>query len=209
MQSFQDRLMRVISDNLPGEKAHLKMAPLNRPLTSLALQNISNYSESAVAVLIFESNNDYSLNLIQRPYYDGVHSGQISFPGGKKDESDLDLIFTSIRECREEIGVDLTDAKLLGKLTPVFIPVSNFLVEPFVYFYPNLPIYKPDEREVESIITISIQELLDESNVSTMDIFLKDGLKINHVPCFDIQNKKIWGATALILNELKEVLRYL
>lgn len=205
--TFQEKLIRVISENLPGESAHIRMAPVNRPLSSFAIREAENVRESAVAIMLFEENTSYKCTLIQRPSYDGNHSGQISFPGGKRDPEDIDLEQTAIRECMEEVGIDLSIAQALGKLTSVYIPVSNFHVEPYAFFYPQAPEFIPDEREVESILTIALDELLDDGKISTMDVQMTNGFTLRNVPCFLINEKQIWGATALILNELKEILK--
>lgn len=206
-RSFADRLEYLISNNLPGEDAHLPMAPLSRPLSSIALQKAVNVRESAVAVMLFQKDSLTFLTLIQRPSYEGNHSGQISFPGGKRDPGDQDLRATAMRECMEEVGIDLGQSGFLGELTPVYIPVSNFHVMPFVFFYPGWPEFVPDAREVESVLTISTEDLLDESVISTMDVPMPNGLVLRDVPCFLIDGRQIWGATALILNELKALLK--
>lgn len=207
MSTFQEKLAQLITDSLPGENAHLPMAPLNRPLSSLAMKDAVNVRESAVAVMWFDRDGVKYCALIQRPFYEGNHSGQISFPGGKRDPEDEDLKATAIRECREEVGIDLREARFLGKLTPVYIPISNFHVEPYVFYYDDLPEFIPDAREVESVIAISAHDLLDESAVSTMDVPLPGGIRMRNVPCFLIEGRQIWGATALILNEVKELLK--
>jgi 8-oxo-dGTP pyrophosphatase MutT (NUDIX family) len=145
--------------------------------------------------------------LIQRPSYDGSHSGQVSFPGGKRELSDENLAFTAIRECWEEVGIRLSENHLIGKLTSVYIPVSNFHVEPFLFYYSEKPDFKADEREVESIFTITMNELLDDSNLDQMEVKISTNLTMKNIPCFNIANKQIWGATALILNELKMILK--
>ena len=125
------RLTYIIEHDLPGEVAHHPLSPLHRPVTSEIIKGLTEYKASAVAIVIYQDMNDYRFILIQRTEYEGKHSGQISFPGGKKDETDLDFEHTARRECLEEIGIDLEDSTLLGKLSPVYIPVSGFLVEPF------------------------------------------------------------------------------
>ncbi len=206
MRSFADRLAYLIANNLPGEDAHLSMAPLSRPLSSIALEKAVNVRQSAVAVMLFMQDDRTFFTLIQRPFYEGNHGGQISFPGGKRDPEDKDLRTTAVRECMEEVGIDLGMSAFLGQLTPVYIPVSNFHVMPFVFFYPGWPEYVPDVREVESVLTISTDDLLDESVVSTMDVPMPNGFVLRDVPCFLIDDRQIWGATALILNELKALL---
>lgn len=205
--TFAEQLQHTIAHQLPGEKAHLPLSPLHRPVTSEIIQNLKEYKESAVSVVLFEEADTHKCILIQRTEYDGKHSGQISFPGGKKDKEDTDLKQTAIRECFEEIGIAIHETHFLGKLSPVYIPVSGFLVEPFVFFYPENPVYNTQIREVASVFTISLNELLEDHIFSEMKINTENQLVKMKVPCFNIENKQIWGATALILNELREVLK--
>ncbi len=207
MHPFHQNLIHLFQSELPGEEAHKPMMPINRPLSSNALKEAVNVKESAVAVMLFEENGVKHCTLIQRPSYDGSHSGQVSFPGGKKEIEDENLAFTAIRECWEEVGIQLLDNHLIGKLTSVYIPVSNFHVEPFLFFYPEKPEFTPDEREVESIFTITMDDLLDDANISTMEFKVSNAVTMKNIPCFQIGEKQIWGATALILNELKFILK--
>jgi 8-oxo-dGTP pyrophosphatase MutT (NUDIX family) len=199
------QLAHIIQHNLPGEKAHIPLSPLHRPVTSEVMQNLTEYKASAVAVLLFAIENTYHCVLIQRTEYNGKHSGQISFPGGKKDPEDTDLLATAKRECFEEIGVDVSDSDYLGKLSNVYIPVSGFLVEPHVFYYPEVPAFVQQEREVASVFTISLEELLAHDVIGEMKVETENALVKLKVPCFKIRDKQIWGATALILNELREV----
>jgi 8-oxo-dGTP pyrophosphatase MutT (NUDIX family) len=205
--TFAERLQHTITNQLPGEKAHLPLSPLHRPVTSEVIQNLKEYKESAVSVVIYETDNQFKCILIQRTEYEGKHSGQISFPGGKKDKEDPDLKQTAIRECFEEVGVAIHESHLIGKLSSVYIPVSGFLVEPYIFFYPEQPSFQTQIREVASVFTIALNDLLDESIIGEMKINTENQLVKMKVPCFNIENKQIWGATALILNELREVLK--
>jgi 8-oxo-dGTP pyrophosphatase MutT (NUDIX family) len=206
MESFQQHLSRIITGNLPGESAHVRMSPMSRKLSSIAKAESTSFRESAVAVVLFQSAGQMKCVLIQRPTYIGNHSGQVSFPGGKREQEDENLEVTAMRECREEIGVDLRTAASLGRLTPVFIPISGFHVEPYLFFLHETPVFVRDEREVEAILTISLQELLLEENIQAMDIAVSEDIILKDVPYFNLSNKQIWGATALVLNELKEIL---
>ena len=204
---FVNQLKYQIQFNLPGERSHLTMAPVNRPISSFARKETMIYRESAVSILLIEEDKTRKIILIQRPPYEGTHGGQISFPGGKMDPEDHSDFHTALRECQEEIGVNLQQATYLGELTPVFIPVSKFNVHAHVFYLTNTPSMTADPREVESIFHITCDELLDENRVQTMEIDLPDNQKLNGIPCFDIQSKQIWGATALMLNELKMILK--
>ncbi len=204
--TFRERLRLQLLEALPGERSHQKMSPLNRPLTSEALKNLTNYRESAVAIVLFEADNCIECVLTQRPEYDGTHSGQVSFPGGKKEDHDTDLEETARRECREEIGVQLTTKDLIGALSPVYIPVSQFLVLPYVYFLHSAPNYQADAHEVAEIFTFPLFDLKNEALISSMELKLPNGTIYRNVPYFQLNNKKVWGATALMLSEMKDIL---
>lgn len=204
---FAGKLKSLLEAGLPGEQAHARMAPLSRPLSSLAKQSAKIFRESAVALVLFEDEGDQRIVLTQRPQYDGKHGGQVSFPGGKREEGDLDLLQTAMRECFEETGMQLTLEEYIGPLTPVFIPVSSFHVEAYLFYLDYVPQFQKDEREVEAIFTVGITELLDDKRVQQTTISLGDNVKLKDVPYFDLESKIVWGATALILSELKEILQ--
>lgn len=206
VQLFLDLFKQELADNLPGERAHLRMSPTNRPLSSLALKNAVDVRDSAVAVVLYRNKDQIECILTQRPEYDGNHGGQVSFPGGKKDPEDKDLEETARRECFEEIGIPKNEGLLLGQLTEVYIPVSGFLVKPFVYFHQELPQLKKDEREVAEILTFPLFDLKKEERISSTEIHLRNGMIYKNIPYFDLADKKVWGATALILNEIREIL---
>lgn len=206
MFSFLEQLSYHLEHHLPGEIAHIPLSPLGRGVSSEAIKKAKYVKESAVAVILFKSNEELKCTLIQRPHYEGTHSGQISFPGGKKEPSDNDLLITSMREAFEEIGVELKEEHLLGSLTSVYIPVSNFSVAPYVFYYPTVPSYIKDNFEVAEIVEININDLLHESVIKHTNIPISNGNMLNNIPYFDLENKIIWGATALILNELRTTL---
>ena len=207
METLKSKIILGLKGNLPGEIAHTEMAPINRPLSSLAIQKAENIRESAVSIILSIIKDDLKAILIQRPIYKGVHSGQIAFPGGKKDLTDPHLEYTARRESYEEVGIPMNQGELIGELTEVYIPVSNFLVKPFVYFHDTLPLLVPEEREVAEIIPFSITDLLNPSKIKKMEVKFPNGITQKNIPGFHIENKKIWGATALILNELRHIIR--
>jgi 8-oxo-dGTP pyrophosphatase MutT (NUDIX family) len=207
MLTFAEQLSYHLEHHLPGEIAHTPLSPSGRGVSSEALKTANNVKESAVAVILFETSNELKCTLIQRPHYEGAHSGQISFPGGKKEHQDTDLLITSMRETFEEIGIQLLHENLVGTLTSVYIPVSNFKVAPYVFYFPTTPMYKADNFEVAEIVEIKIKELLSESVIKQTSIPISNGNLLKDIPYFDLENKIIWGATALILNELREVIK--
>jgi 8-oxo-dGTP pyrophosphatase MutT (NUDIX family) len=204
MSNLLEDLKKKMLLELPGSDAHNEMIPYNR--NQIDFYDRKQARLSAVAVILFEINNEFSILLTQRHEYEGEHSGQISFPGGKKEENDPDLEYTARRECLEEVGIDLTSATLIGTLTQVYIPVSKFLVQPFLYLLEGDIELNLNQREVLEAIQFPIQELIAESSRSIMDVRSGGGLIYGNVPCFRTGDKKIWGATALILNELRFLL---
>lgn len=204
-QQFINQLKKQIT-SLPGEEAHALLMPINRPFTSESLQNIDDYRKSAVAIILTPSENFFSSVLIQRSSYEGVHSSQVSFPGGKMESSDPNLVFTACRECAEEINLPLRETHLIGALSQVFIPVSNFLVQPYLFFVEEMPELKAEEREVAEIIHFDVSILKQEEILQKGDIRIGESLRRKDVPYFSIEDYKVWGATAMMLSELKEIL---
>lgn len=204
--SFIESIQHEISSNLPGEDSHDELSP-GRGRSSEALKKVENYRESGVAILLFQEEDDWKSILIQRTVYKGAHSGQISFPGGKREESDSSIIETAIRESEEEIGVKRTDLEFLGELTPIYIPVSNFKVEASVFQLKNRIHFTKEEKEVDEILTYPISDLLLDTNRSSTTINVSENFTLKDVPCFIIEGKIVWGATAIILNELKQILK--
>ncbi len=210
-QSFLNKIKEELNKGVPGEASHVKMSPIDRITLKKRLELDEKIKESAVAVILhFNTTNKVECLLIQRSTYDGKHSGQIAFPGGKKDNTDINLEHTARREAFEEIGLQLSDQHYLGELTSVYIPVSNFLVQPVLYFHDSLPQLTLNEREVADIHSIKLDDLLNEESSSTMSVEFSNGIIHSNIPCFKINNQEIWGATALILNELRDlVLRFI
>lgn len=194
------RLSILLQQPLPGEAAHSKLAPYRKNFTPKGVEP----KHSAVMALFYLKDEKWHLALTKRNEYSGTHSAQVSFPGGKKDEIDSDLIFTAIRETKEEIGVQIEKNQIIGLISSVYIPPSNFLVQPVLAWSPVLPQFELNTREVNYIIEISIDQLKDPASLSHEKIKMSTGLTMT-VPCFKIENEIIWGATAVILSEIKEL----
>jgi 8-oxo-dGTP pyrophosphatase MutT (NUDIX family) len=161
-----------------------------------------NLREAAVLVILYNDNKKLKTILIERVQESGPHSGQIAFPGGRRENSDFDLIDTALREADEEIGIKVARESIIGKLTKVEIPVSGFSVLPIVCNIDFIPNLKRCENEVDSIIIIDILELLKSK--AHRNIIVRDS-EIE-VPCYIFENKIIWGATAMVLSEFEEII---
>lgn len=197
---------QVAVNGLPGDKAHKDVLPVNRVLSSQLL-NLDDYRESAVGILLYEGERNLKSILIERPEYLGAHSSQIAFPGGKKDETDPDLEFTARRECFEEIAIQPAAPYLIGKLSLVHIPISKFTVHPFVFYLESLPELIPDPREVANIMHFDVSDLVVENAIQYTDIRVSDQLVRKNIPYFSINGHVVWGATAMMLAELRYLLR--
>lgn len=187
----------------PGKSAQFKMAPVDR-MYNINKSDFSDYKKSAVCIVIVndETKSSY-IPLIKRTTNNSVHSGQVSLPGGKKEEHDLNLQDTALRECYEEIGIK--PEIILGALSPIYIPVSKFMVQPIVCFYNTLPNYNLQNTEVDSLIRLPVKLLLNDEIIKTNTEVLPY-IKLK-APYFEVEGLKVWGATAMILSELKETLK--
>ncbi|MCF0070502.1 CoA pyrophosphatase [Dyadobacter sp. CY261] len=200
--AFTEQLTQKLKFPLPGETAHQLMMSTSK--LRLTFKPNTRTRKSAVLVLFYPYQNDIYFPLILRPAYDGVHSGQVAFPGGRYELSDENLIRTALREAQEEIGLRLNDVKILGALTELFIPASNFHVLPVVAAMPYRPGFYPDPREVEDIFEIKLEEISDVNIIGSSDIQVR-GEQV-HAPHYMVQGYKIWGATAMMISELLAVL---
>jgi 8-oxo-dGTP pyrophosphatase MutT (NUDIX family) len=200
--NYQEILKSELKKSLPGKLAHIKMMPEGREI----VDNPPYQKDAAVVVLIFKSNaGQDEIVFIKRNEYDGYHSGQVSFPGGKKDPEDKNILATAIRECYEEIGVKLSEHLLIGSLSPLYVIVSKFMIYPFVFYLDNEPIFNSDKSEVNYIIRFPVNELLLSNLRKEKEMFLFDNNYL--VPYYDIKNEIVWGATAMILSEFIEILQ--
>lgn len=203
---FVEQLSEELKKELPGEAAQYRMAPSYRP--HLDMGEILKHEPrlGGVMLLLYEKQGELNIVFTQRKQYDGVHSGQMSFPGGKKDSSDNDMVATALRETKEEIGIDKEQIKVLGKLSQLYIPPSNFLVYPVVGFADSIESFYPQKNEVEKIVEIPVSFFLDKANVNLKtEIKLFNGTVV-HVPAYIFGQHIIWGATAIIMSEFVFIL---
>lgn len=205
-EGFIEMLRGELAKPLPGEDAQYRLAPPYRQRLTREYIAKQNPRVSGVMVLLYERNGLLNLAFTQRHTYQGVHSGQMSFPGGKKDEADSDLIETALRETEEEVGVTRSQIDLLGSLSELYIPPSNFLVQPTVGFVGGEIQFVPQPNEVEKVVEIPVDFFLDYSNINMQtEITIFDGNTVR-VPAYHYNGHVIWGATAIMLSEFTYII---
>lgn len=204
--TFIEKIKRRLKEPLPGQTAHDKMASEGRLKLKMPSPN-ERTRESAVLILFYPSENEIFIPLILRPQYDGVHGGQMAFPGGRAEKEDENLIRTAMREAQEEIGVRLTDITVVGQLTKLFIPPSNFFVQPVIGYMNNKPDFYPDAREVDKVIEITLSEITNPTIIGRKILHVR-GVEVD-APFYQIQEHTVWGATAMMISELLTVIHEL
>jgi len=203
---FLKHIETVKNTKLPGIEAQFKLAPKLRLNYNTKKIRANDPKIAAILALFYPNqNNEVTLLLTKRANYNGTHSGQISFPGGKVEQSDLNLKQTALRETFEEVGIIDEDIEVIREFTEVYIPPSNFLVTPFIGIIYNKPVFKVNS-EVAKIIEVPFSKLIDETSIGSIKI-TNSYMKETSVPCFKIDDSIIWGATAMILSEIREVLK--
>ena len=206
MKRFQkliNTLTIQLNKPLNGKHAHFEMAHAARVFPNKA--EVVNYRSSAVIVLLYPNqNNEACVLLIERSTYEGHHSGQIALPGGKHEPADTDLNATALREFFEETGSSETPA-VIGKLSEVHIPVSKFIVQPYVAYLTKRPDFVINDLEVYKLIEWELHELLEQNITQTTTITVSNTDIVT--PYFMVDEKILWGATAMIINELKHVIK--
>ncbi len=206
-KDFELSISKINDFPLPGVDAHKKMIPnfrakelQKRPLDKEAVQR------AAVLLLFYPDElNQTRFVLTERTVYQGTHSGQISFPGGKIDFGDNSLWQTALREANEEIGVVVDNIENIAELTDIYIPPSNFLVYPYVGIVRQPQTFVKEVKEVEKIIEIKLSDLLNGEN-ETKGMVTTSYAKNVYVPMYCFGDARVWGATAIILSEMKELI---
>ncbi|MBC6365317.1 coenzyme A pyrophosphatase [Algoriphagus sp. AK58] len=205
IEKLKELLHQALQQSLPGKEAHLKMSPQPVDMRRFSPKTPENHRKSGVLLLFYPQMGKSFFPLIKRPVYPGVHSGQVALPGGKFEPGDPDVIFTALREAEEEIGIDAGKVEVLGRLSDLYIPTSNFLVSPVVGFIEESPRFVPEEKEVSRIITTGVQTIFQQEIIKRTHLELGGGVRLE-TPYFDIDGEIVWGATAMILSELRDLL---
>ncbi|HIF49797.1 MAG TPA: CoA pyrophosphatase [Cytophagales bacterium] len=189
--------------------SQLKMAPpFRKDLLELTRNNYKNSKNAGVTVLFHPCNNRVSFTLILRNEYDGVHSNQISLPGGSFEKNDKNIFGTALRETNEEIGIDINEVQLIRKLQNVYVPPSNYDISPFMVYTENELKFVKDINEVKEIINVDLEQLFIDSNiVKTKGSQISNRYLNTLVPAYKLNGYFVWGATAMILSEVKDIIK--
>ncbi len=203
--TFITTLQHQLSQPLPGPTAQIKMASGTRKKFPTIPANAK---EACVLCLLYLKNNEWHIVLTQRvsTNTNDRHSGQMSFPGGKYEPTDSTYENGALRETEEEVGIAADDITILGKLTPLYIPVSNFYVHPFVGVLDYVPAFTPEVQEVQEIVETPLSLLLEDSTRQITDLTIR-GYAIKEVPYFNVYGKVVWGATAMMLSEFVDIIK--
>ncbi len=202
--NLPDLLQLALQSELPGFRAHQKLMPMGRQRADIELHEVPTAKQAAVCITLEQRDKQWCIPLIRRNTYPGVHSGQISFPGGKLEKNETPLQAAK-REYEEELGIQSTQLQRLGKLSNVYIPPSNFYVYPYLFYNPEPSTPQPDATEVEEVLYLPVNELLAENSITQKSIQVKN--QTWDVPCYLCKGHVVWGATALILVELAEMIQ--
>lgn len=206
MESFIHQLRANLQQPLPGKTAQYKMAHAVR---RSHVEPPEDARRAAVLALFYPKNEQLHIVLIERESSNpnDRHRGQIGLPGGRYEPQDQTMKNTALREAEEEVGVDANTVQVLGQLSKLYIPVSNFLVYPFVGYTTSTPEFTPQPEEVRAILEVPFSRFLDPSNLQKTNMDLAQNITLRDVPFFSVSGKVVWGATAMMLSELLEVVK--
>lgn len=207
-RDFEKRIVKVTKMELPGEAVQFKMAPMERLQELKRIARDKDTAKRAGVLSLFYPSENFEtrLILILRKTYEGVHSAQVGFPGGKLEEEDISIQDTALRETEEEVGISRETISVLKKLTEIYIPPSNFFVQPFLGITTESPKFIPQEEEVEALIEVTLHDFMNDANIITKTLSTSYAHSIE-VPAFHLNGHVVWGATAMMLNEVRELLK--
>jgi 8-oxo-dGTP pyrophosphatase MutT (NUDIX family) len=197
-------LKSALTDELPGGSAHSKMLPPGRRLKQLE-NELSSVKQSSVLVLLYPEENKIYTCLTRRPSTMKYHPGQISFPGGKVEKEDASAEMAALREAHEEVGIDTSEIEVLGKLSDFYLEISRFSIQPFLAWTDKRPEFTVNTDEVEELILFPVSDFVEKEIVQETELQTMTG--ILPIKYFPYNGQVIWGATAMILAELIEIMR--
>lgn len=208
-QFFLESVSKIKNIPLPAEASQFKMSPpFRKELIETYRERMVHAKKAGVLALFYPDLKEKTrLVLILRKTYKGVHSAQIGFPGGKLEPQDQNLQMTAIRETYEEVGVKQDMVTVVKEMTQVYIPPSNFYVQPFIGISTQTPTFKKQDEEVEDIVEVLLEHLLDETSVVTRSVATSYNREVE-VPAFNLNGHVVWGATAMMLSEIKDLLKH-
>ncbi len=207
-RDFEKRIVKVTKMELPGEGVQFKMAPMERleELKRVARHQHTAKRAGVMSLFYPAGNNETRLILILRKTYKGVHSAQVGFPGGKLEAEDRNIQDAALRETEEEVGVPRQAISVLKQLTEIYIPPSNYFVQPFLGITREAPTFVPQEEEVEALIEVPLPVFMDDGSITTQILSTSYATNLE-VPAFNFNDHIVWGATAMMLNEVRELLK--
>lgn len=204
MTGLIEKIEKRLNAPLPGRDAHLRMAHITR---RHYVEAPAGAKQAAVLMTLFPKNEEWHILLIERNANDrDQHAGQLGFPGGKAELSDGTMLATALRETEEEVGIARGQVKILGNLTGIYIPVSNFQVHPFLGYLNAQPAYQLQASEVNDVLEVPLSHFQLPSTKRVTDIRINPQITLKNVPYFDLHGQVLWGATAMMLNELLEII---
>jgi 8-oxo-dGTP pyrophosphatase MutT (NUDIX family) len=203
---FISQLKQELAKELPGENAQNLMAPKLRKQQVDLMLSKGAPKQSSVLLLLYPLNQDLHIVFTQRHQYKGIHSGQVSFPGGKREKEDQSFWDTALREAEEEMNIPPKEVQQLGKLSELFVPPSQFNIHPFVGYLSFRPNFKQQESEVKSYFEVALSTLLNKDVREQKEIEMANGIKLD-TPYFHLCGYTVWGATAMILSEFIAIVR--
>lgn len=202
--NFVEKLKERLQEPLPGLDVQMSMAPSVRDREVVIPDNAR---QSAILALLYPHEGKWFVPFMRRAEDGRVHGGQVSFPGGRKEPTDPDFVHTALREAEEEIGVPKQHVEVLGPMSPIYIPPSNFMIYPKLGVVSSRPTFIPDPKEVQEVIEVELGELLSDQikGMHRVDVF---GGNFITAPGYTVQGKHlIWGGTAMMIAEFVTIIR--
>jgi len=209
-EEFLKSVSKIKNIPLPAEVSHFKMVPpFRQELLKKQKEAIKKAKHAGVLSLFYpDEDEETKFVLILRKTYKGVHSAQVAFPGGKLEAQDASLRDTALRETFEEVGVPIDTVQIVRSISQVYIPPSNFYVHPFIGFTQTTPQFIKQDDEVEALIEIDLEHFLDEQSLISKKVKTSYSIEVE-VPAFKLNDYVVWGATAMMLSEIKDLLKQL
>ncbi|WP_339896027.1 CoA pyrophosphatase [uncultured Algibacter sp.] len=209
-EEFLKSVSKIKNIALPAEASHFKMVPPFRQELLKKQEKAIKKAKHAGVLALFYPDEDMETKfvLILRKAYKGVHSAQVAFPGGKLEAQDISLQDTALRETFEEVGVPIDAVKIVRNISQVYIPPSNFYVQPFIGVTQTTPKFIKQDDEVEVLIEIDLEHFLDEQSLVSKKVKTSYSIEVE-VPAFKLNDFVVWGATAMMLSEIKDLLKQL